>query len=228
MGAAIAQAFAREGASLHLVCQPSSQNEGQQIVDKCKSAGAKMCECHCCDLTNTSACNELCSKLGHVDVLVNNAGEFGPSGEDQGPVKGNPDEWEHVVKLNLNIPMRLTRMFAPKMCDKGDGYILNIGDVEGVHTGPRHPVYAASKHGLRGFSLSTYEALRSKGIHVVLVSPGNVQGTSMADSTSKHEGKQGFISPEDVAEACMFAFRVSNNCVPSEIVLKAIEPHSHA
>lgn len=226
VGAAIACAFAREGAKLHLVCGPTTSDDIKDVQQRCKSEGCNGCECHICDLTDPRKCDELCNKLGGIDVLVNNAGEFGPSGEEQGPIKGNPDEWERVIKINLNVPMRLTRLLAPKMCDKGDGYIINIGDVEGIHSGPKHPVYAASKHGLRGFTLSSYEALRGKGVHVVLVSPGNVAGTAMEAATDK-QGGQGSIRPEDVAEACLFAFRVSHNCVPSEIVLKAIESHGH-
>ena len=223
VGASIACAFAREGATLHLVSGPLSKDQGQEVMSKCKGEGASSCECHTCDLSDFKQCDELCKKLGHVDVLVNNAGVFGPSGEEQGPLKGNPDEWDSVLKTNLSAPMRLTRILAPKMVDKGNGYILNIGDVEGLHSGPHHAVYAASKAGLRGFSMACYESLHDKGVKVSLVSPGNVTGTAMAQETSK-AGGQGAIAPEDVAEACMFAFRLSDNCVPSEIVLKAVKP----
>lgn len=178
------------------------------------------------DLTDPKACDQLCQTLAskNIDVLVNNAGLFGPSGEEQGPLKGNPDEWDKVIAVNLKAPMRMMRHLAPKMVDKGHGCIINIGDVEGLHTGPRHPAYAASKHGLRGFSLSAYEALREKNVKVVLVSPGNVAGTGMMEAIEKAGGKQGAMAPEDVAEACLFPFRVSRNCVPSEIVLKAAQP----
>jgi NADP-dependent 3-hydroxy acid dehydrogenase YdfG len=91
--------------------------------------------------------------------------------------------------------------------------------------GPHHPAYAATKAGLRGWSLACYEALRDKNIKVVLVSPGNIAGTEMQEQTGKGE-QQGKILPEDVAEACLFAFRLSENCVPSEIVLKAVQPVS--
>lgn len=223
VGASIACAFAREGAKLHLVCGPLSGDEGKEVESKCKGEGATSCECHTCDLSDPKQCDDLCKKLTDVDVLVNNAGIFGPSGEEQGPLKGNPDEWDTVLKTNLSAPMRITRMIAPKMVQKGDGYILNIGDVEGLHSGPHHAVYAASKAGLRGFSMSCCELLRDKGIKVCLISPGNIKGTSMAEGTTK-SGGQGAIAPEDVAEACLFAFRLSDNCVPSEVVLKALKP----
>ena len=187
--------------------------------------GSSKCECHICDLSKGEECAKLCEKLGGagIDVLVNNAGVFGS--DEQGPLKGNPDEWHEIIHVNLNAPMVLTRHLAPKMVDKGHGWIINIGDVEGSHSGPHHAVYAASKAGLRGFSMSCYEALRDKGVHVTLIEPGNIKGTKMMEETGKAAG-QGAIDPDDVAQACLFAFRVSENCVPSEIVLKALKPNS--
>lgn len=228
VGAAIATAFAREGAKVHLVASPRSQEELRQCEANCKSMGSSKCECHVCDLSKGEDCANLCSKLGgaDIDVLVNNAGVFGPSGEEQGPLKGNPDDWHEVIHTNLNAPMVLTRHLAPKMVEKGRGYIINIGDVEGSHSGPHHAVYAASKAGLRGFSMSCYESLRDKGVHVTLIEPGNIKGTKMMEETEKASGHQGAIEPDDVAQACLFAFRVSENCVPSEIVLKALKPNA--
>jgi NAD(P)-dependent dehydrogenase (short-subunit alcohol dehydrogenase family) len=52
------------------------------------------------------------------------------------------------------------------MKEKGEGYIINITDVESSHTGPHHPAYAASKWALAGFSHACYEALRPYGIKV--------------------------------------------------------------
>lgn len=95
--------------------------------------------------------------------------------------------------------------------------------MEGVHTGPHHAVYAASKAGLYGFTMACYENLRDSGIKVVHIAPGNVSGTKMAEATKKGGG-QGAIDPEDVAEACLFAFRLSKNAVPAQMEIKAVQP----
>ena len=108
------------------------------------------------------------------------------------------------------------------LVEKGDGYIINIGDVEGVHSGPHHAAYAASKAGLYGYTMACYENLRDSGVKVVHVAPGNVRGTHMAEATEK-EGGQGAIDPEDVAEACLFAFRLSKNAVPAQMEIKAVQ-----
>lgn len=80
---------------------------------------------------------------------------------------------------------------------------------------------------MRGWSLASYEKLRHRGVRVVLVEPGNVrrEESGAHGATEKGAGGQGAISVGDVAEAVLFALRVSgNNAVPAEIVLKALRP----
>ncbi|EFN53250.1 hypothetical protein CHLNCDRAFT_137162 [Chlorella variabilis] len=226
IGAAIACALAKEGASLTLVAHPHHEQDLKQCADKAKSCGAKECETQCVDFADTAAVQKLaeqCASKG-FDVLINNAGIFGShQAEELGPLKGNPDDWDRVMKVNALAPMRLIRALAPKMAEKGSGWIINVGDVEAIHEGPHHAAYAASKYALRGFGLSAYESLRQHNVKVVDIAPGNVKDTGMAKKSDMHGG-QGAIAPEDVAEAVLFCFRCSANCVPEEIVLKALKP----
>lgn len=228
IGKELATACSREGAHLILCCETHSKDDLEQCSEQCKSGGCSGCECHCMDLTQgdslTSWAQDLVSKYGCIDVLINNAGVFGPpKAEDQGPLEGNPDDWARMMDVNVKAPMRLTRALAPAMAKKGNGMIINIGDAEATHTGPHHPAYAASKYALRGWSMSCYEALRQKNVKVVLINPGNVEGTRMAKQTDK-QGDQGTITSADVVEAVLFAFRLSSNCVPEEITIKAVQP----
>ena len=52
------------------------------------------------------------------------------------------------------------------------GWIINLGSVAGVDPNPQQCVYSACKWGLRGWSLSAYEALRNHGVKVVVIQPG--------------------------------------------------------
>lgn len=67
------------------------------------------------------------------------------------------------------------------------------------------------------------QALRPHNVRVMNIAAGNVGKTAMAEKTGK-QGEQGAIDPHDVAEACLLPFRCSANCVPEEIVLKAVHP----
>ncbi|KAL4435881.1 hypothetical protein ABPG77_000643 [Micractinium sp. CCAP 211/92] len=230
IGAAIACALAKEGASLTLVAHPHHEQDLKQCADKAKGCGAKECNTHTIDFADTAAVQKFADQCAsqNYDVLINNAAIFGShKAEELGPLKGNPDDWDRVMKVNALAPMRLIRSLAPKMCDKGEGWIINIGDVEAVHEGPHHPAYAASKFALRGFGLSAYEALRKHNVRVVDIAPGNVAQTGMADKSDMHGG-QGAFNPDDVAEAVLFCFRLSKNAVPEEIVLKAVKPGTAA
>ena len=134
------------------------------------------------------------------------------------PLEGEPDEWEKLLKLNTLAPMRLTRRLAPRMVEKGEGAIVNIGSVAALEGMKGGGAYAVSKFGIRGWSLSTYEALRHQNIKVSLINPGFV-------NTPMVGGRPGLIyenmiQPEDVAEAVMLTLRTSSGCCPTEIHLR--------
>ncbi|KAI7846140.1 hypothetical protein COHA_000401 [Chlorella ohadii] len=204
IGAAIACAVAKEGASLTLVAHPHHEQDLKQCADKAKSCGAKDCNTQCVDFADTAAVQKLadqCASQG-VDVLINNAGILGShKAEETGPLKGNPDDWDRVMKVNALAPMRLIRALAPKMCDNGE-------------------------YALRGFGLSAYETLRGHNVRVVDIAPGNVGQTGFSEKSDIQTAGQGTISPDDVAQAVLFCFRLSKNAVPEEIVLKAVKPGS--
>ncbi|PSC71095.1 cytochrome P450 [Micractinium conductrix] len=216
VGECLAHCLAHEGARLILVAE--SDDGLKEVAERCKAEGCPGVEVQTCDLSDPAAVQKLADGMkGKVDVAIMNAGVFAGSEEDV--LKGNPEDWERMMKINALAPMRMIRTLAPDMCSKGKGAIVCIGDVEAVHTGPRHAAYAASKYALRGFCKSTYEAVRGSGVRVMTVSAGNISGTAMAEETGKAGGGQGAIEPQDVAEAVMLSFRCSPNCVAEEIRL---------
>jgi short-subunit dehydrogenase len=60
------------------------------------------------------------------------------------------------MQLNLLAPMHLTRLLAPAMKEHDSGVIINICSVAGIEPMAMGAAYAATKHGLRGWSLSCY------------------------------------------------------------------------
>ncbi|GAB4813844.1 hypothetical protein N2152v2_000890 [Parachlorella kessleri] len=194
-----------------------------KVVSDCKTCGGTSVEEHLVDFADPKATDSFAQEAGNkgVDVLINCAGILGSKeARTQHPLEGSPDDWQRAMMVNAMAPMRLIRAVAPKMQEKGEGYIVNISDVEASHKGPQHAAYAASKAALTGFSHACYEALRPHGIKVVDVEPGNVVETGMHEKSDAH-GEQGAIEPRDVAEAVMLTFRMSKNAVPEEIILKA-------
>ncbi|DBA71124.1 TPA: hypothetical protein ACH3X2_011534 [Trebouxia sp. C0005] len=214
IGQAIAETFAAEGASIALVAR--SKDKLEEVAKGCKSKGAPQVETHSVDLLDLQALDKFAksflSSHKHCDVLVNNAGMMG-----QGtPTEGDISKWEKCIQLNLLAPMALTHAFSPGMVEKKEGLIINMGSVAALEPMKSTPVYAASKWGLRGWSLSCYDALRQHNVKVVCIHPAAVN-TPMTEGMFIPDR---CLQPTDIAEAAMLALRTSSACVPSEITLR--------
>lgn len=216
IGRAIALALAREGATLDLVAR--SRDQLERTADDCAEAGSPDVGIHALDATDGPAVDHLAGALlesrGRIDVLVNNAG----MGVEGHALAGDPDAWETLMKLNVLAPMRLTRRLAPEMVRHERGTIINIGSIAAIEGMTESGAYAASKHALRGWSLSCYQKLRHHGIKVVLINPAFVDTPMTAGVTGAKRDRM--LRPEDVAQAAMLAVRTSASCCPEEITLR--------
>ena len=128
-----------------------------------------------------------------------------------------PGALEYVA-VNVMAPMRLTRRLAPKMIEREHGTIINMGSVAALEGMGGAGLYAASKFGLRGWSLSCYQRLRGYGIKVVLINPAYVDTALVSDVPGVMHVRM--LRPEDVAQAAMLAVTSSRACCPEEITLK--------
>lgn len=109
--------------------------------------------------------------LGPVDVLVNNAGieHVTPFAEQDGPTI------TRIVATNLEAPIQLARLVLPGMLERGRGHVVNLSSIAGKAAVPYNAAYAATKHGLNGFTYSLRSELRGTGVGVSAVLPGYVE-----------------------------------------------------
>ncbi len=219
IGRAIARALAGEGARLVLVSR--SAGDLEKTASLCRTDGAEAVSVRSLDLADSGAVEELCEEIlsdGGVDVLVNNAGMF----VEGTALDGDPGTWESGLRLNVLAPMHLTRRLAPGMTGRERGTIINLGSVAAIEGMQGAGAYATTKHALRGWSLSCYQALRGYGVKVVLINPGFVD----TDMTAGVQGadRSRMLAPEDVAEAAMLAIRTRPACCPEEITLRLTKP----
>ena len=105
---------------------------------------------------------------GHLDILVNNAGIT----IDKTVRKMTPEEWDHVIHVNLSGAFYLSRAVLQHMLDRGYGRIVNISSVIGSAGGFGQANYAAAKSGMFGLTMSLALETASKGITVNSVTPG--------------------------------------------------------
>ncbi len=119
-----------------------------------------------------AAINAIPAAFSDIDVLVNNAGlALGLE-----PAHATElDDWERMVDTNIKGLMCCTHLLLPKMVERGQGYIINIGSVAGNWPYPGGNVYGASKAFVRQFSLALRADLLGTGVRVSNIEPGNAE-----------------------------------------------------
>ncbi len=178
IGSSIARSLARQGARLALSgSNPAKLRSFREELND--DFGHDHVEITC-DLSNTEQVEELIpatvDTLGKIDILVNNAGIT----RDNLAMRMKDEEWEQVIKVNLEAAFRLMRASARPMMKARFGRIITITSVVGATGNPGQMNYAAAKAGLTGMSKSLAQELASRGVTVNCVAPGFIR-TAMTD-----------------------------------------------
>lgn len=142
-----------------------------------------------------------------LDILVANAGIT----RDGLLMRMKDEDWDAVLKVNLESYFRLSRSAMRGMMKRRYGRIIGITSVVGVMGNPGQANYAASKAGMIGFSKALAQEVASRGITVNCVAPGFIQ-SPMTDALNEAQKAQilGTIpigelgSGSDVAAACVY------------------------
>lgn len=174
IGSAIARGLAAQGARLAV----SGSN-----ADKLEAFRASLGGDHValpCDLSDGAAVDALVPQavaaLGKLDILVNNAGVT----RDNLAMRMKDDEWDQVIRVNLEAAFRLCRAAAKPMMKARFGRVVSITSVVGQTGNPGQANYAASKAGLVGMSKALAQELASRNITVNCVAPGFIR-SAMTD-----------------------------------------------
>lgn len=175
IGSAIAQALAGQGARLAL----SGSNEAKLDDFRATLGGDHVALA--CDLSDGAAVDGLVPRAvealgGRLDILVNNAGVT----RDNLTMRMKDEEWDQVIRVNLEAAFRLIRAAARPMMKQRFGRVVSITSVVGQTGNPGQANYAASKGGLTAMSKAMAQELASRGITVNCVAPGFIR-SAMTD-----------------------------------------------
>ena len=133
-----------------------------------------------CDLSNSADVEKLVpaalDSLGKIDILVNNAGIT----RDNLAMRMKDEEWDAVIRVNLEAAFRLMRAVSKPMMKARYGRIITVTSVVGATGNPGQVNYAAAKGGLVAMSKSLAQELATRGITVNCVAPGFIR-TAMTD-----------------------------------------------
>ncbi len=111
---------------------------------------------------------------GTIDILVNNAGVT----RDSSLRKMSFEQWEQVIRVDLNSLFNVTRPVLGGMIEQGFGRIVNISSINGQKGQIGQTNYSAAKAGVHGFTKALAQEVARKGVTVNTVSPGYI-GTDM-------------------------------------------------
>lgn len=176
IGSAIAEALAAQGARLAL-----SGSNAEKLAAYRDTLGGDHVALPC-DLSDSAAVDALVPQAaealgGKLDILVNNAGVT----RDNLIMRMKDEEWDQVIRVNLEAAFRLARAAARPMMKARFGRIISITSVVGTTGNPGQANYAASKAGIVGMSKALAQELASRGITVNCVAPGFIR-SAMTDA----------------------------------------------
>jgi 3-oxoacyl-[acyl-carrier protein] reductase len=209
IGKGIAEIFAQHGANVAFTYN-SSSSSSKELEEYLKTFGvkAKAYQSDASDFDQAQKlADEVIKDFGSIDVLINNAGIT----KDNLLMRMSADDFDKVIKVNLNSVFNLTKAVLRPMLKQRHGSIINISSVVGIKGNPGQANYSASKAGIIGFSKSVALELGSRNIRSNVVAPGFIE-TEMTEKLDEKtlEGWRQAIplkrggQPEDIANACVF------------------------
>ena len=177
-----------------------------------------------CDITDAAdllrAAERVRESAGTPDILVNNAGGFllKPF------LQTSADDFRAQIEVNLVGAFGVLKTFLPMMSDRG-GHVVTIGSVADHVPFPGNAAYSASKFGLRGLHEVLQAEYAGSGLRITLISPGPTD-TALWDPIGPDRrddlpNRSAMLTPEDVADAVLYAVTRSSRAVVDLIRLSA-------
>jgi len=222
IGRSTALEFAKEGALIFLndIDSEILKNTRQDIKNlgnKCFTVNA--------DVSNYNEVKKMfeyiLKEAGRIDILVNNAGIL----RDKTLHKMSNEDWEAVIKVNLNSIYNCCKEAVVIMRENNYGKIINISSIAALTGNFGQTNYAASKAGVIGFTKSLALETAKKGITVNAVAPGFIDTDMLASIPV--DVKENFISkipmgrlglPEEVARLVVFLASDNANYITGQVI----------
>ena len=207
IGKAGALMFAEEGAGVVLIGRRREKLEETAAAIAAKKGKSFVVPLDIGDRERVkSAATRLLAELGRVDILVNNAG-LNVAGQGRRMEHLTPEDWDHVIRINLTGQFNMFQAVFPAMRAQKDGLIINI-----VSTAAKNPsgvsgmAYQSAKYGMMGFGVSLNKEAWKFGIRTCNIFPDETNTEIMLKRPVKYSEEElaRILQPEDLAHAIKF------------------------
>lgn len=217
IGKAISVALGAEGATVVL------SGRSKELLDETKQlvvAAGGAAEVVVTELTEETSIQNLvdrtAERFGGLDILVNNAGVSHSAKLEETSTAA----WDLCQQVNARGPFILCRQALPLLRKSADlAYIVNVASVVGVKGYPMQSAYTASKHAMRGMSMSLSEELKGSNIRVHVICPGGV-ATEMVEKMRPDIDKANLIGTDEIAELVLYLVTHKGNGLIDDIHIR--------
>lgn len=223
IGAAIARAYAREGAKLVLVARNAKHLEA--IDDEVREISGQSALLVPMDLGELTPIDQLAQgvheRFGGLDILVGNAGLLG----GMMPLTQFPPKiWHQVMRVNVAANWHLIRAFDHMLRASPHGRALFVTSDVTRHDSPYCGPYVASKAALEAMVRSYAAELKKTNLRVNLINPGGIETHMLKEFLPGHKEGE-FPYPDDIME--VFIRLAEESCMDHGAILNA-QDHMHA
>ncbi|WP_217165924.1 3-oxoacyl-ACP reductase FabG [Streptomyces sp. AC512_CC834] len=179
IGRAIVLRLAQDGYDVAF-CYRSNEDAADRLVKEAAESGTRVTATRC-DVADPAAVGDWYARaereLGPVDAAVTSAGIT----RDRPLVLMPEDDWNQVLRTNLDGVYHVCRAAAFSMSKRRSGTIVNLSSVAGVYGNTGQANYAASKAGIIGFTKSLAKECGPRGIRANVVAPGLIETDMVGD-----------------------------------------------
>lgn len=230
IGRAAARLFAEEGARVGVTYR-NDADSAEAVAEEIREAGGEALVVFL-DLASRASIHEaaraLLEQWGRIDILVNNAVEWGTRAPHEAPLFEElpAEEWERILRANIAGSYVAIQAVVPSMRERRWGRIVNVSSgvaADGLAGGGP---YAAAKAALHGLTRVLLKELGPAGILTNVVMPGltlterisEVVPAAMREEIAQASPIRRLLTPEEVVPTIVFLCSAANTAVTGEIL----------